>query len=98
MARNPASPRINESQLTKMELRKLGALRKSVGDAIAAKAFSEWYANRPEPGAVAGADRNAVRIAEAIAPDVLAGRIKIPRGGLLIRRGRGRVIVELPPE
>ena len=39
-----AAPRYSEKELSKGELRKLNALRKSLGDDIAEKAFSEWYA------------------------------------------------------
>ena len=37
-----AAAAINESALTKGELRKLNALRKSVGDMIAEQAFLKW--------------------------------------------------------
>lgn len=77
-----------------MELRKLNPLRKSVGDAIGEKAFVERYKTRPTPGGGPKRDRNAERIAAAVEPDILAGKIKMPRGGYVLRRGRGRVIVE----
>ena len=48
MARNPS---IDESNLTKMEARKLNALRKSIGDDLGAKAFAEWHRTRPAPTA-----------------------------------------------
>lgn len=88
-------PTINESNLTKMELRKLNALRKSVGDTIAATAFRQWLKERP---ALAGADRQVDKTAEVIADAVMglisSGKIKtIPRGGYIVKRGRGRVVV-----
>ncbi len=84
---------IDEGALTKMQLRKLNALRKSVGEDIGAKAFFEWMASRPadkkEP-----VDKNAVRIADALQPLIESNKLTIPRGGYMLRRGRGRVIVE----
>lgn len=86
---------IDESKLTKMEIRKLNALRKSIGDNIGAKAFKEWYASRPAPSAAAdGKDKTAEAIANAIMGLVSSGKIKsIPRGGYVVKRGRGRVVV-----
>jgi hypothetical protein len=86
---------INEGNLSKGQLRKLNALRKSLGDDIADKAFSEWMSTQGN-GAVAGSDRNARTITEALQPLIEEGRLSIPRGGYVVRRGRGRVIVERP--
>ncbi len=83
---------IDESGLTKGQMRKLGALRKSVGEEIAERAFSEWLAKQQ---AVTGkADGNAATIVDSLWPLVEQGSLAIPRGGYLIRRGRGRIIVE----
>ncbi len=87
-------PRISEKDLSKGELRKLNALRKSLGDDIAEKAFAEWCASAGTDG-VAG-DKNADLITEALEPLVLSNKLRIPRGGYIVRRGRGRVIVERP--
>lgn len=92
MARRSARE-FNEKDLTKGELRKLNALRKSLGDEIADKAFSEWY-RLQESGAATAEDKNAALIADALAPLIKNNKLRIPRGGYLVRRGRGRVIVE----
>ena len=94
MGRRPIK-RFNEKELSKGEQRKLNALRKSLGDEIAEKAFAEWYDKRPtaEGGA---ADRNAELITETLEPLIDSHGLRIPRGGYIIRRGRGRVIVERP--
>ena len=84
--------RIDESALTKGQLRKLNALRKSVGDRIGERAFAEWLALQPATGE--RPDRNAAAIVEALWPLVEQGRLLIPRGGYVVRRGRGRIIVE----
>jgi len=90
-ARMTAS-QIDESTLTKGQLRKLRALRSSVGDEIADRAFLEWLASRPAAGTVP--DGNATTIVDTLWPLVQQGTLSIPRGGYLIRRGRGRIIVE----
>ena len=85
---------IDESTLTKGERRKLDALRKSVGDEIGKRAFAAWRASR-EPAAAKGtADENAVLVAETLWSLIAEGRLAIPRGGYLVRRGHGRVVVE----
>ena len=83
---------IDESTLTKGQLRKLGALRKSVGDEVGEKAFAEWLAVQGAAGPKP--DSNAATIVETLWPMVQEGTLAIPRGGYLIRRGRGRMIVE----
>ena len=83
---------IDESALTKGQLRKLGALRKSVGDEVGERAFAEWLASQgTEKGKP---DGNAATIVDTLWPMVEDGTLAIPRGGYLIRRGRGRIIVE----
>lgn len=71
----------------------LNALRKSIGDEIGGRAFLEWLASQP---AAAGAapDANATLIVDTLWPLVQQGTLVIPRGGYLLRRGRGRIIVE----
>ena len=88
-----AAPKIVESKLNKGHLRKLTALRKSLGNEIADKAFAEWLAEQPTEKPIPG-DRNAKLIVKTLEPLVLGNKLKIPRGGYLVRRGRGRVIVE----
>ncbi len=92
-SRPMAANEIDEAALTKGQRRKLHALRKSVGEEIADRAFHEWLASRP---AAAGSapDRNATLIVDTLWPLVQQGTLAIPRGGYLIRRGRGRIIVE----
>ena len=83
---------IDESSLTKGQARKLAALRKSVGDEIADRAFLEWLASQPASGAAPNG--NATMIVDTLWPLVQQGTLAIPRGGYRIRRGRGRIIVE----
>lgn len=91
MARKPA---INESALTKGEIRKLNALRKSLGDDIAEKAFAEWFAAKATKVTAETRDKTAEAIAEAVMGLIDKGEIKgLPRGGYVVKRGRGRVMV-----
>lgn len=90
----PRKTSIDESSLSKMEIRKLNALRKSIGDDLGAKAFTEWYKNRPAPKQSQPADKTAEAVAEAIMGLIEKGKINsLPRGGYLVKRGRGRVVV-----
>ena len=87
-----SSTHIDESTLTKGQRRKLNALRKSVGHEVGEKAFSEWLAQTDAgKGQV---DANATLIVDTLWPLVQQGTVSIPRGGYLLRRGRGRIIVE----
>ncbi len=95
MARKPKLA-FQEDQLSKGEARKLTALRKSLGDDIANKAFGEWLASEPAP--VEAGDKNAELIAEILVDQINQGKLRIPRGGYLVRRGRGRVVVERAAE
>ncbi len=88
------SPRIDESKLTKMEIRKLKALRTSVGDDIGDQAFSEWMKTKPGSSTATSPDKTAEAIANAVMGLIEDGTIKgLPRSGYVVRRGRGRVVV-----
>ena len=88
--------------MTKGQLRKLNALRKSVGSEIGERAFAEWFRAQT---VVEKTDKHADLIITALWPLIEEGKLTIPRGGYLVRRGRGRIIVEptearddLPPQ
>ena len=83
---------IDEAALTKGQLRKLHALRRSVGKDVGERAFAAWLESRRE--AAAEVDGNAAKIVEVLWPLVEEGRLAIPRGGYLLRRGGRRIIVE----
>lgn len=85
--------RLDESTLTKGQRRKLNALRKSVGDGIGERAFAEWLSSQGTDGNPE-TDQNAALIVDTLWPLVQEKTLAIPRGGYLIRRGRGRIIVE----
>ena len=82
-----------DRDLTKGNLRKLTALRKSLGKEIADTAFAEWMASLPDEKPIL-AEKNAEAIADLLNAPVLEKKINLPRGGYVVRRGRGRVVVE----
>ena len=85
---------LNESTLTKMQVRKLNALRKSIGDSLGTKAFTEWLNSRSAKSAEEPVDKTAEAVAEAVMALISKRTIRsLPRGGYLIKRGRGRVVV-----
>ena len=73
----------------KGQLRKLNALRKSLGDDIANKAFAEWY----QRFGTDSPDKNAQLIGDVLEKLAEEHKMTFPRGGYLVRRGRGRIIV-----
>ena len=85
-----SSGAIDEGTLTKGQRRKLRALKKSVGAEIGERAFATWLAS--QGGAAAQPDANAAMIVDTLWPLVQEGTLAIPRGGYLIKRGRGRII------
>ena len=87
---------IDESTLKKGQVRKLNALRKSLGPAIADEAFAKWMQTQAAGSMPDAEDANAGIIAEALWAKVQEGKLDIRRGGYVVRRGRGRVIVETP--
>ena len=87
------TPTVDESKLTKGQLRKLNALRKSVGNEVGEWAFAEWLQNRSKPESTP-VDKTAELITTTLYELVEQKRLKFRHGGYLVRRGRGRVIVE----
>ena len=92
MAMRSSNP-LDESTLTKGQRRKLNALRKSVGDEIGEQAFAAWLSSQSQTSGAA-TDENVGLIVDTLWPLVQDGTLAIPRGGYLLRRGRGRIIVE----
>ena len=82
----------DEKNLTKGQLRKLNALRKSIGEDIANDAFAKWLAEE-SAGGTQMPDKGAEQIVGALEPLIKSNKLRIPRGGYLVKRGRGRVIV-----
>ncbi len=90
-----AAPKLDEKKLNKGHLRKLTALRKSLGQDIADKAFTAWLEQQPTE-TTKPEDKNAMLIVQTLEPLVMGNKLKIPRGGYLVKRGRGRIVVSRP--
>ena len=91
MPKGKKKARIDEAKLSKGQARKFRALRKSLGDEIAERAFAEWLSQNGKAGEVA--DKNATKIADTLWHLVKSKQLRIGRGGYLVKRGRGRLIV-----
>ena len=87
---------IDEQSLTKGQLRKLNALRKSIGDKLGEEAFGKWLKKQGTAKDNEPTDKNAAFVAETLMKLIDEKKLRIPRGGYLVTRGRGRVIVEHP--
>ena len=92
-------PRIQTSKLNKGHRRKLTALRKSLGKKIADEAFAKWLKEVASGNKKASKiDPVASRLAGCIGREDKKKKLKLPRGGYLVRRGfQGVVLVEAVP-
>lgn len=78
---------IDESTLTKGQLRKLGALRRYVGDELGEEAFGKWMAQQT---AAVKADPVAQKIEEALAGFAGDNSFRLGNYGYTVRRARGK--------
>ena len=83
---------INESKLTKGQVRKLNALRKSVGDALGEEVFGKWLAQQAMAVAAPKLDPVAVKIQEALAGYTNDRTFRLGNYGYTIKRARGKVV------
>ena len=81
---------INESNLTKGQIRKLNALRKSVGDALGEEAFTKWLKQRKSEKKEVRIDPVVRKIAEALKPLAKDKTLNLGRYGYSIKRARGK--------
>ncbi len=81
---------INEAGLTKGEIRKLNALRKSIGDKLADDAFSKWLKQKKPANKVVRADPVAAKIAEALKPLAKDKSVSLGQYGYSIKRAKGK--------
>ncbi len=81
---------IDEKGLTKGEIRKLNALRKSIGDKLADDAFSKWLKQKKSAKTVVRADPVAAKIAEALKPLSKDKSVNLGQYGYSIKRARGK--------
>ena len=81
---------INESSLTKGEIRKLNALRKSIGDDLADTAFSKWLKRQTKTSKAPKSDPVAAKIAEALNGLQSDKSFNLGRYGYKVTRSKGR--------
>ncbi len=81
---------IDVKSLTKGEVRKLNALRKSIGDKLAHGVFSKWLKQKTSAKSVDHVDPVAEKIAEAVKPLAKDKSINLGRYGYSIKRARGK--------
>ncbi len=79
---------IDESSLSKGNIRKLNALRKSLGNTIAEDAFARWLAEETPPAPKA--DPVAERIVEALSGMEDDRSFNLGRYGYTVRRAKGK--------
>lgn len=80
---------IKESTFTKGQLRKLNALRRSVGDELGEEVFAKWLAQQAVASAAA-VDPVAARIEDALAGFAGDRSFNLGVYGYTIRRARGK--------
>ena len=80
----------DEIKLTNGQVRKLNALRKSVGTALGEEVFGKWLGQQTKAAAAQRADPLAVKIEEAVAGFVGDGAFRLGNYGYTIRRARGK--------
>ena len=80
---------INQSTLTKGQIRKLNALRKSIGDDIAEDAFGKWMKTQSKtPKEVR--DPVADALVAALSPLTADKSFKLGTKGYVVRRAKGK--------
>jgi len=81
---------IDESTLAKGQIRKLNALRKSVGDKLGKEVFAKWLAQQASAAAEPKPDPIAVIIEDALAQYAGDRSFRLGNYGYTIRRARGK--------
>ena len=81
---------IDESKLSKGQVRKLNALRKSVGVALGDEVFGKWLAQQAKAAAGPKPDPVAAKIEKALAGFANDRSFRLGNYGYTIRRARGK--------
>ena len=81
---------IDETGLTKGLVRKLAALRKSVGDDLAEEVFARWLEREAASQAKSKPDPVAMKIVEALAGFENDPKFKLGNHGYTLRRAKGK--------
>ena len=81
---------IDEKSLTKGQIRKLNALRKSIGNALGEQAFSKWLKQQSSTKKGAVVDPIAQKIEAAISKLAKDKSVRLGNLGYTIRRAKGK--------
>lgn len=81
---------IDEKSLTKGQLRKLNALRKSVGDDLAEDVFDKWMKRQAKDASDEKPDPVAEKLAAALAKLEKDSSFRLGNQGYTVRRARGK--------
>ena len=81
---------IDETRLTKGQVRKLNALRRSVGDDLAEEVFAKWLEREAASPAKGTLDPVAMKIVEALATSENDQKFNLGNHGYTLRRAKGK--------
>ncbi len=81
---------IDESTLTNGQIRKLNALRKSVGDKLGEQTFRKWLKNQTKAKPEAKSDPVVEKILKALKPLEKDASIKLGNYGYVVKRSKGK--------
>ena len=81
---------MNKKSITKGQVRKLNALRKSLGNQIADKAFKEWLKQHAKQAPAERADPVVNKLLAALKGLEKDKSINLGRKGYVIKRAKGR--------
>ena len=81
---------IIEKNLTKGQIRKLNALRKSIGDKLANEVFAKWLKEQVKKHSSSQPDPVADQIRDALSPLANDKSIRLGNRGYSIHRARGK--------
>ena len=81
---------ITEKNLTKGQIRKLNALRKSIGDKLANDVFAKWLKQQAKKNSSGEPDPVADKILDALSPLAKDKSIRLGNRGYSIHRARGK--------
>ena len=81
---------MNKKSITKGQVRKLNALRKSLGNQIADKAFKEWLKQQAQQAPAERADPVVNKLLAALKGLEKDKSINLGRKGYVIKRAKGR--------
>ena len=82
---------MDEMSLTKGQVRKLNALKKSIGDDLGTDAFTKWMSNQEkDKGEGVKVDPVSVKIQEVLSPLESDTSLRLGNKGYTIKRARGK--------